>query len=373
MTDQKYDAPEDLDAPADQPELPSDDKKCDLPESCPPDVELPYRCKPDPACCCPPGPDQKPGCLEDLIEGQTGKITAGDKAKAFKADLQAFLEKAKAASADYTRDKYEQLVKRWQDEDKKIVDLIGKLECALKCWRCVIECYVCPLLYDLKEAEDQLNGPGTIQPAPAKVHNLYDLLHWHTRERAKKQAVFDRIKAVLGSWEKPAQTIDAKLTDNAKLIDDISKALGTDPTKVVYDLFLKLIPMHLAIAPPKDKATTGIKKRYTRFCRCDKGAPQTCCGPNAGALSLRERLIGPQPYLIDPNAYYKIICCLVDQLYRPANEQLSQADAWVTSTTNRIQRAQATVDNGLKTFEKDAKAAIPSAIDCDHLEPKKAE
>ena len=365
MTDYKYDAPEEPKGPADQPDLPAEGKDCSLPESCPPELEKPKKCDPD--CNCPPGPGKKRGCLEDLIEEQTAPITAGDKAKTFKADLEAFLQKANAASQEYTRDKHEKLLKQWKEEDAQIVELTRKLDCTLSCWRCVIECIVCPMLYDLRDAELRLFTEG---PPVMKVHNLFDLLHWHTQEKAKKQRTFDRIKAVLAAWEKPAQTIEKALADDAKLIADIGKSLGSEPSKVVYDLFFKLIPLHLAIAPPATIAKTKIDKEYTRFCHCDKGKPEKCCGPNVGELSLRQRLIGPQPYLIDPNDYFKVICCLVDNLYRPAKDQLSQAEAWVTSTENQIKRLQAAIDNGLKTFDKDAKAAIPSVIDCDKYTPK---
>jgi hypothetical protein len=86
-----------------------------------------------------------------------------------------------------------------------------------------------------------------------------------------------------------------------------------------------------------------------------------------GEPSLRQRLIGPQPYLVDPNDYFKIICCLVEQRYGPAKDALGQAEAgWVT-VDNLIKRYKGQLENGLKSFEKDARGAIPAVIDCcDH-------
>jgi hypothetical protein len=81
-------------------------------------------------------------------------------------------------------------------------------------------------------------------------------------------------------------------------------------------------------------------------------------------LSLRQRLIGPQPYLIDPHLYFDVICCLVQNRYHPAKDALAQAEADWTTVDNLIKRYKAQVESGLKTFEKDAKGAIPLVVDC---------
>ncbi|HSK62365.1 MAG TPA: hypothetical protein VK893_00940, partial [Pyrinomonadaceae bacterium] len=77
-----------------------------------------------------------------MITDKASKLAGAEKDKAFKADLEALLTKANAAKQEYTRDKYEKLVKQWVEQDEQIAELIRKLVCALPCWRCVIECYV---------------------------------------------------------------------------------------------------------------------------------------------------------------------------------------------------------------------------------------
>lgn len=348
------------DDPAPQPHPPGD--KCDkLPETEPPKLEEPEKCKePDPSCNCPPKSGPGSNCLEKLIDTQTEQITVAEKTKAFKAELEALLAKAKAAEQEYTRSHYEKLVKQWLEQDHEIANLIRAVVCRFPCWRCIIECYVCPLFNELHNAEERLYGDGTLY---SEVHNLYDLRYWHERYLEAKQRIFQRIKSVLGVWEKPAQTIEKILADNAKLIE-ATKSMGSDP-KVVYDLFLKLIPMHLAIAPPAGpKRTTEIGIEYTKFCDCDTGTPDDCCGPDVGAWSLRQRLIGPQPYLIDPKDYFKVICCLVEHRYLPAKDLVAKAEADFQAADNNIQRRKAQIENGLKNFERDAKGAIPNVIDC---------
>lgn len=354
------------DNPADQPKPPVGDEKCkDIPVTDPPPRPKPEECKVDPKCKCPTGPSSDPDCLETLIRDKATKVAAADKEKAFKAELEALLTKVNAARQDYTSDKYDKLVKQWVEQDEQIVELIRKLVCALPCWRCVIECYVCPLIYRMHNAEELLKWDPTKYP---NAYNLYDLLYWATRDRALKQRRVDRIKSVLAAWEKPAQTIEKALTDDAKLIADANKALGSDASKVAFDVFMKLVPMHLAIAPPKgSKWHTNIDKKYTEFCCCDSAPdPDDCCGPDLGLVewSLRQRLLGPQPYLIDPNQYKALICCIIKERYEGAQQQLLDADGRVLSLEDEIKALKDTIENGIKTFDKDAKGAIPSVVHC---------
>jgi hypothetical protein len=213
------------------------------------------------------------------------------------------------------------------------------------------------LFDDLRKAEQQLNGDGKLC---RDMHSIYDQRYWHERNKESKDRIFQRIKSVLAVWEKPAQTIEKILTDNAKLIADSQKVSPS----TVYDVFLKLVPMHLAIAPPATEKKTKIAKKFTVFCECDEGQPEKCCGPDVGEWRLRDRLIGPQPYLIKPDHYFTLICCLVDNLYRPAKDLLAEATAALEKVENTIKRYKDQLENGLKNFEKNAKAKIPSPIEC---------
>ena len=121
-------------------------------------------------------------------------------------------------------------------------DLIAKLICAVPCWKCVIECEICTLLYAVHELDLKLNGDGQLT---TQVYSLRDLGYWLGRNLEAKQAVVDRIKVVLAAWEKPAQTLDKILTDNAKAIDDIKKILATDSPGAIFALFAKVPPERL--------------------------------------------------------------------------------------------------------------------------------
>jgi hypothetical protein len=354
--------------PAPQPQPPSEGEDCPKYEEPKwPDEPEPEKCPdPDPCCKCPPNSGTDPTCkgLDDLIAKQAAEIAAAETSKVFKADLEALLTKARAASQEYTRSKYDELLEKWKKEDVDIVELIRKLVCAVPCWRCILDCYVCPLLNQLHYAEKKLYDDGKLI-AQSEIHDLYDLRYWHTRNTEAKERVYLRIQNVLKAWEKPAATIEAILAANKTAIEAAGKVIGVEPGKAIYDVFLKIIPLHLAIAPPADVAKTNIDKKYTEFCPCDTGDPQTCCGPDVGPPTLRQRLIGPQPYLIDPADYFKkIICCLIEKWYGPAKDALTKAKAKLAAVEADIARYKAQLDDGLKNFEKTAKGAIPAVIDC---------
>ena len=359
------------DNPADQPKPPGNEECEEIPSTTPPTLKEPTPCPPDPDCKCPQGPKSTTDCLEELIAKQSATLAAGDKAKAFKSDLEKFLEKSKTGAQDYTREKFDKLVKQWVEQDTAIADLIRKLVCAVPCWHCIIECYVCPLIDNLRMIEESLYGDGTLY---TDVHNLHDLLYWHSRDKETKERRFMRIQKVLTAWEKPAQTIDAILTENKALIESAGKTLASDAGKVIYDVFKRLVPKHLAIAPPSGSAwKTKISKEYSEFCACDKGKPDDCCGPDVGEWSLRQRLIGPQPYLVNPNDYLTLICCLVEQRYGPAQEALAKAEADWASYDSRIKRYKDQIEKGLQSLEKDAKGVIPTVIDCSNYVPDEEE
>lgn len=349
--------------PADQPKKP---KNADCPTSFS-DPDAPAipgvpDCPPS-DCNCPVPPTSKPECLEGLIRTQTNSIAAADKAKAFKADLEALLGKAKTATAEYTQERYDKLKKLWLEQDVAIAELIRKLVCAVPCWHCIIECYVCPLLETMRKAEGELHGDDM---PPSDLHNQYDLVYWYTRERDRKERRFNRIKAVLGAWEKPANTIEKVLTDNAKLIVEAGTSLGSSATKAVFDVLVRIVPMHLAIAPPaaSPELTTKIGKEFTQLCGCDVGYPEDCCGPDIGIPSLRQRLFPPQAYLIEPGQYYDVICCLVESWYVKAKDALATAEGDLAEAESKLKTLKSQIENGLRSFEKDARAGIPVEVDC---------
>ncbi len=380
MIDQKRqatsrDCPPPPEHPAPQPNPPGAAKDCkdwEWPKvpALPPSTE-PKNCPKPEDCHCPDVPGDSPNCLETLISAQTAEIAAAKKKEAFKADLEKLLVTAKAANLEYTRDKYDSLLKLWIELDKDIAAFLRKLTCAVECWRCVIECNVCPILNELRAAERKLYGQGKHYET---VNDLYDLQYWYTREKEDREQRFGKVKLVLAAWEKPGATIEGYIKQNRALLDALDKAPSADAGKVLCDALLKLVPLHLAIAPPaSSEVATRIDAQFTALCQCDEpgdccdnGEPDDCCGPDVGRWSLLQRIVGPTPYLIDPKDYFTIICCLVEKRYGPAQKAVGDADAGLAQTEADIKRYKALLENGLKreVFDKQVKAVVPSPVDC---------
>jgi ferritin len=352
--------------PADQPKPPSDGTGCeDFPPTTPPTLNPPKPCPPPDSCCdCPDAPPSDSNCLLDLITQMQADTKVLQQETEFTTELNKLLDVAKKASQDYSRDKYKELFDKWVQEDIDLAELVRKLVCAVPCWRCIIDCFICPWLNKLRDATKWLYDDGKLITT---VNDLYDLRYWLTRDRDYKNQRLQRIKAVLKAWETPSTTIEQTLNNNKTLMEQVSQLIGPHPGRAIYDVFLVLIPRHLAIAPPATDLdhTTRIDKKYTEFCPCDEGTPDNCCGPDVGYLTFRERLVGPLPYLIDPNKYFDLICCLVKKRYTPAKDAVSKADSELTKINGQIDGYEKALGETWKAdFEKTVRAAIPSDIDC---------
>lgn len=341
----------------DEPETPPKEPRCQPldPGPKPPKLDDPETC--EPRCKCPTEPPATGTCLDELIADQAKVVNEAKRADEFKKELEELLKKANAAKQAYTREKYEDFKKRWEKQDGEIVCAIEHIICKVKCWECLIECEICPLLYRIRWIEEKLDGDGTLI---GPVHSLRDLRYWHERNRDAKARRFNRIKDVLTAWSDPAKSIDAALVANDKLIQGVTKL---DRAEAVLQVFFKLVPLHLAIAPRG--AETKIDDKYVDLCTdCDKGEADDCCGPDVGVLSARQRMNEPQAYIVDPNQYFDILCCLAKERYLPAKDQLAKADAELLAVDAQIASLSADLERRKKSIVEDFKARIPVPFEC---------
>lgn len=329
-----------------------------------PKVPDPRKC--EPRCTCPATPGSEPNCFEELIGKQGELVSKAEAARSAKAALEELLASAKTAMQGYTREKYDDFVKRWTKQDEEIVGAIKTVVCNVKCWWCVIECEICPLLYQIREIETKLDGAPDSQPSAAA--SLRDLEYWHQRNVHWRRVVSERIKAVLDAWKDPAKSIEEALLANETSLATIR---GLEPRKQILEVFLRLVPLHLAIAPRP--LETAIDAKYIDLCLdCDEGETDDCCGPDVGIRSARNRLTPLQAYIVDPDDYFRIICCLARSRYLPAQSQLSKAEFDLATTRDEIARLTAdlaarTADNALSETYL-AKVANP--IECDNYKKK---
>ena len=176
----------------------------------------------------------------------------------------------------------------------------------------------------------------------------------------------DRINAVLKAWNDPAKSIDAALKANEDILKNYRQK---EPVDALVQVLLVGLTRHLAIAPRS--ATTKVDKKYVNICApCDEGTPDACCGPDVGVATARQRLIKPQAYIIDPNDYLEILCCLLTERYRPAKEQLDQAQADLDELTKRIADLTADLAKRLEDPLAGYRSDIAAEIDCKDYKPK---
>jgi hypothetical protein len=374
-------------------------------------------------CECPDTNGKPPtSCLDDLIRSQGVVVKKAERAKAFVDELTAIQGKVTSAQSDYTQRRFLDLKQEWLEQDKAINDLIRKVVCAVHCWKCLLECRLCKQLTEIRTLEERLNGPGdlvTDMGLPTAVSSLFDLRHWHERNVANMQARLDRINLVLTAWEKPSDTLGDVLEKNDKLIEDTQKVVATDPVKAVYDIFMTLVPRHWAIRPRNDDVKSQIDPKYVRICeckndpapepapdkpategygtnqdtanrkiedkdpnrnenpdpkpddkkcKCDEGTPDECCGPDVGILNLRQRLIGPLPYIVEPKAFPEIICCLTTERLTPASDLLAEAQAQLAATSAEIEQVTKSIDDKKNSIESAFVAGLPTPFDCEPYE-----
>ena len=392
------------------PPPPPGDKKCpDLPKA--PEVpKIPEREKCPQPCDCPTPPGGPPSsCLDDLIRCQNIIVKKADRAKAFADELTEIQGKVTSAQVDYTQARFNDLRKIWKEQDKAIAELIRKIECAVDCWECLLECRLCTQLVAIRALEDRLNGTGVLT---TQVYSLFDLQAWHQRNVANMQARIDRIKSVLSAWEKPSDTLGDALDKNGKLIEDTQKIIATDSAKAVYDVFMTVLPRHWAIRPrdlgPNKEWESQIDIRYIKICECkdgqqigdekgqdkgeekgqdkgkcddgtpvpekcscDDGTPDACCGPDVGILNLRQRLVGPLPYIVSPILFPDIICCLTKERLSPASEQLATAQADLAAATADIEQVKKLIEDKTSSIEASFRAELSNPIECKQYTKKK--
>ena len=343
---------------AQNPPTTTDPKPCKPPVApTPPKMPDPVKC--DPPCCCPPGPGGGGGgCLDSLITEQSQLADKAALAKDFADELRGLQDKMATARAGYTSEKYQALLKEWQDQDKAIGKLADDVACSVGCWKCLLECRLCPLLQDIRALERQLNGTGTFATS---VDTLREKASWFERNRDERQAVVNRIKDVLAAWEDPAKALEDSLTANKALIDTVRGLLSTDAPGAIYALFVTLIPRHWAIRP---RGATSKVKDFVDICTCGETPPDDCCGPDTAIGTSLQRLLPPLPYLVDPNGLADILCCLVTQRYLPEMKLLAEAHAQFEAAKQDVERATAQIKAKTEALEATFKAELPTPIDC---------
>jgi hypothetical protein len=142
-----------------------------------------------------------------------------------------------------------------------------------------------------------------------------------------------------------------------------------DPVDAIPKVFFELIVRHLAIAPRPIK--TAIKDKYIKLCaKCDEESPDECCGPDLEPPTARQRLIDPQAYIVDPDHYFELLCCIATERFEPAKNQLEQAQAELDAVSADIKTLQTEFEDRIKDPLALYRGSVSAPIDCDNYTKK---
>ena len=126
--------------------------------------------------------------------------------------------------------------------------------------------------------------------------------------------------------------------------------------------------MHWAIRPRN--IPSKIDKKFVNVCNCYCSEPDDCCGPDVGRSTVRWRLLGPQPFLVEVDKLFQIICCLATERYGPAKQALAKAEVELGKTDSDIAKAKSDIESKKKSLAADFKLGLDNPPDCGKYTPK---
>ena len=387
----------------------------------------------------------------EYINDQERAINLGESAKKAKEELVGFRAKAAKAASEYTQKKYTELNKSWELQNKQLEELLLNVHCQVHNWKSIIECYVCPLVTELYLTELDLHedpidyceclsdvaeqetcadydhkceeyaewrnetGASTQLSWQDVSLNHYSLRHWLERDLWKKEQRFQRIKDILTAWENPAKLIESVLAENAKAIKELRERFCVEKNQVVFDLFMKVLPLHSAIGPrdlglnkrPSDCSQHSpideILAAFDSFCCCSESSKKgsqsstsqqsaqskkeseckcSCMhkckykskcdecegceyvlGINMNTPTILERVVGVYPSLVEPDMIFETICDFATNYYVKRQQEASDAKAKYDAKLAEISRLEDRFKNGVKDFYKNAKLLIPESVE----------
>lgn len=288
--------------------------------------------------------------IETEIDKINGQLAAAERLKEYKATLEAMLQKAKSAMETYPG-KYPELLKRWQDQDRNLKDLLAKLPCSIQNWEELLRRGVTPLFKEIADLEDKLGTlPEGAEPATCPPDGLYAQRERQQLQLALLETRYDKARLALVAWEKPAPALEKILVENDRLAADLRKSIGLpEAPALLFDVFFKLLPMHYLVAPPDAKSTRlNAEEIVVRI-----------AGERAWT-DLTE-LLGPQPTLIEPGKYLDHILNYPFKDYNAAKTRLAEAAGALRHTEDKIKSAEKALDEKRKSLGKAARAALLAA------------
>lgn len=283
------------------------------------------------------------GTINDsVLDGFSSELAKAAVLKTYQAELDGLLQKARGTAQAYDQQKHDELLMRWTEQDDKIADLINRL-CAVGTWTDDFAEKVGPVYLGLKALQKELDDWPISMPDAAKCSRLNCALHQAWRDARQRE--YAEQKKVLPVWAQLVASLEKTLDDNDKLIVEAYKtASAANPVQqkaLPADLFTRLVPQHLAIAP----AARNVKP----LSQYDAAL--------ADIESAIDAALAPQPALIAPADYGNRWNEKVSEV-KPALDALAEAEGALKKVADGVERRGRQLDEGIKSAPVDAKRAL---------------
>lgn len=293
-----------------------------------------------------PSADKKPDKdgFGKLMNQISKDIAVGAVRKEQMAELGKLESNLRSAADQYDARKYDELVERWREQDGRIADLLAK-------WRGQKEPLngieqVRKLYDDIAALEKQMEDDPPLAD-DGKGLNTRRALQQLKRDVSYRKC--ERAREQLSAWDKPAQTLDKVLADNDKAIAEANKIIDrTDVPTLAFDLYFKLIPVHLHIKPEDEYTQVELDGDESDLLEVDG--------------SLDYALPKPLPSLIRPADYPARYMREVETL-AAATSELAAATGALAAIDAASARTTSQIVEQRNNLDKAARAILSSAAE----------
>jgi hypothetical protein len=265
-----------------------------------------------------------------------------------KAELEAFVQKQKAAVSAYTSEVYEAKRKAWRTVNERVVFAYNALK-GLENWKSLVTHCVCPLRTKLKTAEEAYEG---------LLDNAKGI---HERTREKCKADLEAAKATLDALLGNSAKVDAAILRSRNTAEDIITNLKhPESAAAIYSMWFELLPEHRQLAAAADAPTClsfiGEKETPDELCEKPKAESDETARPATEEPSPLPPLLAI-PTIIDP-AKYSDQLDLAWAHYARARDASEAAESQLAEFVAGLAKASKDLDTDRKSLATRAKDCL---------------
>ena len=286
--------------------------------------------------------------LEDLLSDVTEEIAKFDAQKlaVLKKDIETFLARKKATVEEYSV-KYAELSNRWSLQNDNVKDLWSSIDRYYPDdgWKDIAKPCIGKKISEISAVQAEIDKRTGL----AKGR--------HELERDAKKTAADLGRAYLDGLIANTKGVDGRLTENAKLIEDVRTTLnGKDRAVAIYDFFYQLLPSHVQLTPElADKACTDPLDTMEML---TAGAAWETVGKVRLAAAASVRAV---PWLIDP-AHFALALDSAWNALRDAQNALGHAEGMLAKDPDDLVSLTKKLVDLRKSLDGDIRACLKAYV-----------